>query len=203
MRGSVINRTVHLSGPIDVHVISHEAAGPCDGRRPARPAPSSVVLAGPATSPACRLAARGDRDPAADPAPRPTSASRPACRRCCSPISHSSSSSRPSAVRGRRSSPPWPRSCVPTGSSRRHSTQWTIAEGENVIALFVFLGIALGVSRIVDTAAPTRHRGRPGAQPCPHTRQVGGDHRRRGSRAGAAAEPAIGVRARCGRRPAP
>ena len=31
--------------------------------------------------------------------------------------------------------------------------QWTIAEGENVIALFVFLGIALGVSRIVDTAA--------------------------------------------------
>ena len=31
--------------------------------------------------------------------------------------------------------------------------EWTIAEGENVVALFVFLGIALGVSRIVDTAA--------------------------------------------------
>ena len=30
---------------------------------------------------------------------------------------------------------------------------WTIAEGENVVALFVFLGIAVGVSRIVDTAA--------------------------------------------------
>ena len=26
LRGSVINRTVHLSGPIDVHVISHQAA---------------------------------------------------------------------------------------------------------------------------------------------------------------------------------
>ncbi len=31
--------------------------------------------------------------------------------------------------------------------------EWTVAEGENVVALFVFLGIALGVSRIVDTAA--------------------------------------------------
>ena len=31
--------------------------------------------------------------------------------------------------------------------------EWTIAEGENVVALFVFLGIALGVSRIVDISA--------------------------------------------------
>jgi hypothetical protein len=33
------------------------------------------------------------------------------------------------------------------------TSTWTVAEAENVVALFVFLGIALGVSRIVDTAA--------------------------------------------------
>ena len=46
--------------------------------------------------------------------------------------------------------------------------EWTIAEGENVVALFVFLGIALGVSRIVDTAARrATEAARPAATPAP------------------------------------
>ena len=74
--------------------------------------------------------------------------------------------------------------------------EWTIAEGENVVALFVFLGIALGVSRIVDIVRPARHGSGARPRPRPHPGQIGGDDRRRGPGTGAAAEPALGVRPR-------
>jgi len=153
LRGSVINRTVHLSGPIDVHVISHQAAAdsPTVDARLARlrrlsfsPIPPRRQLAG------WLIAAAGI----------------PLLTVLLSHVRGSTGLSTVllaylalvvivSVVGGT-----WPALAAAVAAFVCANwfftppfRQLTIAEGENVIALFVFLGIALGVSRIVDTAA--------------------------------------------------
>ena len=153
LRGSVINRTVHLSGPIDVHVISHEAA-PDSATVDTRlaqlrrlsfsPIPPRRQLAG------WVLAAIGI----------------PLLTLLLAHVRESTGLSTVllaylalvvivSVVGGT-----WPALVAAVAAFLCANwfftppfRQFTIAEGENVIALFVFLGIALGVSRIVDTAA--------------------------------------------------
>ena len=56
---------------------------------------------------------------------------------------------------------------------------WTIAEAENVVALFVFLGIAIGVSRIVDTAARRATEAARARGHAAHAGPAGGVDRRR------------------------
>ncbi len=152
LRGSVINRTVHLSGPIDVHVISHQADDRSTStarltrlrRLSISPVSPRRQLAG------WLLAAVGIplltvllvqlRDSTGLPTVL---------------LAYLALVVIIAAIGGT-----WPALAAAvvaflcanwffTPPFRR----WTIAEGENVVALFVFLGIALGVSRIVDTAA--------------------------------------------------
>ena len=154
LRGSVINRTVHLSGPIDVHVISHEADPESSSsleRRMARlrrltfsPVPPRRQLAG------WLLAAAGI----------------PVLTLLLVQLRESTGLSTVllaylalvvivSVVGGT-----WPGLVAAVAAFLCANWfftpplyEWTIAEGENVVALFVFLGIALGVSRIVDISA--------------------------------------------------
>ena len=154
LRGSVINRVVHLSGPIDVHVISHEAA----------PEQSSSVE---------RRLARLRRLSFSPLSPRRQLAGWvlaavgvPLLTLLLAQIRESTGLTTVlltylalvvvvSVVGGT-----WPALVAAVAAflcANWYFTppfyEWTVAEGENVVALFVFLGIALGVSRIVDTAA--------------------------------------------------
>ena len=153
MRGSVINRTVHLSGPIDVHVISHEAAADSAtvDARLARlrrlsfsPIPPRRQLAGwllaAAGIPLLTLLLAHVRESTGLPTVL---------------LAYLALVVIVSVVGGT-----WPALVAAVAAFLCANwfftppfRQLTIAEGENVIALFVFLGIALGVSRIVDTAA--------------------------------------------------
>ena len=154
VRGSVINRTVHLSGPIDVHVISHQATPESASSVEARlarlrrlsfsPVPPRRQLAG------WVLALVGI----------------PLLTLLLAQLRESTGLSTVllaylalvvivSVVGGT-----WPGLGAAVAAflvANRFFTpplhEWTIAEGENVVALFVFLGIALGVSRIVDISA--------------------------------------------------
>ena len=152
LRGSVINRTVHLSGPIDVHVISHAAAeSPTVDARLARlrrlsfsPIPPRRQLAG------WLLAAAG--------IPLLTlllSHTRGSTGLSTVLLAYLALVVVVSVVGGT-----WPALVAAVAAFVCANwfftppfRQLTIAEGENVVALFVFLGIALGVSHIVDTAA--------------------------------------------------
>jgi two-component system, OmpR family, sensor histidine kinase KdpD len=152
LRGSVINRTVHLSGPIDVHVISHEPGGRSNSdARLARlrrlsfsPVPPRRQLAGwlltAAGIPLLTLVLAQIRESAGLPTVL---------------LAYLALVVIVSVVGGT-----WPALVAAVAAFLCANWfftppfyEWTIAEGENVVALFVFLGIALGVSRIVDTAA--------------------------------------------------
>ena len=154
LRGSVINRVVHLSGPIDVHVISHEAAPELSSsveRRLVRLRRLSVSPLSPRRQLAgWVLAAAGV----------------PLLTLLLAQIRESTGLTTVlltylalivvvSVVGGT-----WPALVAAVAAFLCANWfftppfyEWTVAEGENVVALFVFLGIALGVSRIVDTAA--------------------------------------------------
>ena len=154
LRGSVINRTVHLSGPIDVHVISHEAAPELASSVDARlarlrrlsfsPVPPRRQLAG------WLLAAVGIPLLTLLLAQLRESTGLPTVL-----LAYLALVVVVSVVGGT-----WPALVAAVAAFLCANWfftppfhEWTIAEGENVVALFVFLGIALGVSRIVDTAA--------------------------------------------------
>ena len=152
LRGSVINRTVHLSGPIDVHVISHEPGGQTNSAaRLARlrrlsfsPVSPRRQLAGwliaAAGIPLLTMVLAQIRESAGLPTVL---------------LAYLALVVIVSVVGGT-----WPALVAAVAAFLCANWfftppfyEWTIAEGENVVALFVFLGIALGVSRIVDTAA--------------------------------------------------
>jgi two-component system sensor histidine kinase KdpD len=153
LRGSVINRTVRLSGPIDVHVISHEAAAdtPSGRHQLARlrrlassPLPPRRQFAGWLVAaigiPLLTLLLVQLRDSTGLPTVL---------------LAYLALIVVVSVVGGT-----WPALvgavaaflCANWFFTPPINT-WTVAEAENLVALFVFLGIALGVSRIVDTAA--------------------------------------------------
>jgi two-component system, OmpR family, sensor histidine kinase KdpD len=152
LRGSVINRAVHLSGPIDVHVISHEPGGRSNSdarlvrlrRLSFSPVPPRRQLAGwlltAAGIPLLTLVLVQLRDTTGLPTVL---------------LAYLALVVIVSVVGGT-----WPALVAAVAAFLCANWfftppyyEWTIAEGENVVALFVFLGIALGVSRIVDTAA--------------------------------------------------
>ena len=121
--GSVINRVVRLSGPIDVHVISRARRADDARRRRAAAAGREPVLT--PLSPRRQLWgwALAARRAAADHACRsPTSATRSGCRACCCSTSCWRWSWPSSAACCRPSSPCSAGSCSPTGTSRRRST---------------------------------------------------------------------------------
>ena len=152
LRGSVINRTVHLSGPIDVHVISHEADDRSTSdarlsrlrRMSISPVSSRRQLAGwliaAAGIPLLTVLLVQLRETTGLPTVL---------------LAYLAIVVVVAAVGGT-----WPALAAAIAAflcANWYFTppfrQWTIAEGENVVALFVFLGITIGVSRIVDTAA--------------------------------------------------
>jgi two-component system sensor histidine kinase KdpD len=152
LRGSVINRTVHLSGPIDVHVISHQAhdrtSSAAQRTRLRRLSISPVSprrqfagwLVAAIGIPLLTVLLVQLRDSTGLPTVL---------------LAYLAMVVIVAAVGGT-----WPAlaaAVVAFGCANWFFTppfrRWTIAEAENVVALFVFLGIALGVSRIVDTAA--------------------------------------------------
>ena len=132
VRGSVINRTVRLSGPIDVHVISHEATpDPVAGARRLEPAPTPDRVARAAAAPARRLVADDRRRAAADGVPRPTARSRSSLSTVLLAflalvvvVAAVGGTGRPRSLRSRRSSSRTgtsPRRCT-TGRSPRRRT---------------------------------------------------------------------------------
>jgi two-component system sensor histidine kinase KdpD len=149
----VINRTVRLSGPIDVHVISHEAVPGAPSRRQqltrlrrlaSSPLPRRRQLAGWLLTvlgiPLLTLLLVQLRDSIGLPTVL---------------LAYLALVVSVSVVGGT-----WP--AIVAGLAAflcanwfftPPTHTWTVAEAEDVAALFVFLGIALGVSRIVDTAA--------------------------------------------------
>jgi two-component system sensor histidine kinase KdpD len=152
LRGSVINRTVHLSGPIDVHVISHQT----DDR--SRSAEQLTRLRRLSVSPVSARRQLIGWLVAAAGIPLLTvllvqlrdSTGLPTVL-----LAYLAVVVIVAAIGGT-----WPALAAAVVAFLCANwfftapfRQWTIAEGENVVALFVFLGIALGVSRIVDTAA--------------------------------------------------
>ena len=151
-RGSVINRVVHLSGPIDVHVISHEAAERTSSdARLARLRRLSFSPVSPRRQLAGWLLATAG-------IPLLTSILvrlRDTTGLSTVLLAYLALIVVVAAVGGT-----WPALAAAIVSFLCANWfftppfhKWTIAEGENVVALFVFLGIAVGVSRIVDTAA--------------------------------------------------
>ena len=182
VRGSVINRVVRLSGPIDVHVISHRGDGPA--------------------TPTARVP-RVRRHPAALP-PRRRAAGLGARRRSGMPALSAvlapdarrrQPAERPAAVpaarghggHGRRAGPRPRRRAgrVPgasTGSSRRRIHTWTVAEAENLLALVVFLVVAAGGQRPRRRGGPPHGRGDPGRGRGRDARQPGRHRRRRPTR---------------------
>jgi two-component system, OmpR family, sensor histidine kinase KdpD len=147
-RGSVINRVVRLSGPIDVHVISHVPSD--DDEDPRRPRPRVAVLPPRRRLGGWLLALVGV----------------PLLTLVLAQLRHSVGLPTvlllflalvvlTATVGGRR-----PALVAAVGASV--AANWfftppfyevTIAEGENVVALLVFLGVALAVSRFVDAAS--------------------------------------------------
>ena len=149
--GSVINRVIRLSGTIDVHVISHERTEPdADWRlpRPRRrvrsPVPPRRRLAGwilvLAGIPSLTLLLAQLRDHIGLPTVLMVFLTLV--------VTTAAVGGRLPAVIG---------AIVGFLSANWFFTppfyRWSIAEGENVVALAVFLGVALVVSRFVDTAA--------------------------------------------------
>jgi two-component system, OmpR family, sensor histidine kinase KdpD len=155
IRGSVINRAVRMSGPIDVHVISHErptdpgdeALSPTGRRRSSRvPAPALsarrraagwlLALAG---VPLLTLLFAQLREHMGLPTVL-------LLFLALVVLTATVGGRLPAVVAAAGAflcanwffTPPYHR--------------WTIAEGENVVALLVFLGVALAVSRFVDAA---------------------------------------------------
>jgi two-component system sensor histidine kinase KdpD len=153
VRGSVINRTIRLSGPIDVHVISHEPAGERSAiemrlsrlrRLTASPLSPRRQLAG------WLVAALGI----------PLLTVLLVQLRDTTGLSTVLLAYLALVVVVAVIGGTWPALVAAVAAflcANWYFTppinRWTIAETENVVALFVFLGIALGVSRIVDTAA--------------------------------------------------
>ena len=148
--GSVINRVIRLSGPIDVHVISHKApeAGEHELRRGGKRSPASLpprrraagLLMAAAGVPLLTAALAHLRETVGLPtvlllflalvvATAATGGTLPALVAAIGAFLASNW----------YFTPPYHR--------------WTIAEGENVVALVVFLGVALVVSRFVDISA--------------------------------------------------
>jgi len=154
LRGSVINRVVHLSGPIDVHVISHEAAPETSSSVERRLAHLRRLSFSP-LSPRRQLAGWVL---AATGVPLLTlllAQIRESAGLTTVLLTYLALIVIVSVVGGT-----WPALVAAVAAflcANWYFTppfyEWTVAEGENVVALFVFLGIALGVSRIVDTAA--------------------------------------------------
>ncbi len=154
LRGSVINRVVHLSGPIDVHVISHEAAPETSSSVERRLAHLRRLSFSP-LSPRRQLAGWVL---AATGVPLLTlllAQIRESTGLTTVLLTYLALIVIVSVVGGT-----WPALVAAVAAflcANWYFTppfyEWTVAEGENVVALFVFLGIALGVSRIVDTAA--------------------------------------------------
>lgn len=154
VRGSVVNRVVRLSGPIDVHIISHDP----DEQPPARPSRLRRVwrrAISPAIAPRRRLAgwvlALGGVPALTlllaqlrDQAGLPTVL-----------LAFLTLVVTTAAVGGTL-----PAVVAAAGASMAANWfftppyyRWTIAEGDNVVALFVFVGIALVVSGFVNIAA--------------------------------------------------
>ena len=154
--GSVIRRVIRDSGEdIDVHVISHARATrrttPSGRRRP------TSTSRGTAWSPGARLAAvvlplahGGARA-----APR-----RPRAAERAPPLPPRSwSSSRRSAASGRRSPPRSPASSSPNWYFTPPLYTFTIGEGENLLALAIFLVVAATVSGLRLPRRASRERG--------------------------------------------
>lgn len=149
--GSVINRVIRLSGPIDVHVISHAHPQPGQdglGGRTKRAGASSMpprrraagLLLAVAGVPLLTVGFAQFRDAVGLPTvllvflalvvtTAAVGGTLPAVFAAVTAF----------LAANRYFTPPYHR--------------WSIAEGENVVALVVFLGVALVVSRFVDTAA--------------------------------------------------
>ena len=152
LRGSVINRVVRLSGPIDVHVISHEAAERTSSdARLARLRRLSFSPVSPRRQLAGWLLATVGI---------PLLTSILVQLRDTTGISTVLLAYLALVVVVAAVGGTWPALAAAIVSFLCANWfftppfhKWTIAEGENVVALFVFLGIAVGVSRIVDTAA--------------------------------------------------
>ena len=171
--GSVINRVVRLSGPIDVHVISRPPAEPGDAERRLPPMKQVLTPLSPrrqlwgwavavAGLPLITLTFANTRDTFGLTSvllllPRAGDGRRPRRRR----------------PPGRRS--PWSAgSCSPTGSSPRRSTPSTSPTAENVLALVVYV-VAAGHRR-----RPRRpRRAQPAAGGAPAGRGRGAGRARR------------------------
>ena len=150
-RGSVINRVIRDSGVgLDVHVISRADDG--SARRPRSP---DAAARRAASAPACcsascsrRSACRCSPGVLTQPPHRPRPAERAAALPPARRRGLRGRRRLACALRGGRSA-----SCSSTGTSRRRSTRSRSSEGENLLALSVFLAVAAVVSAFVSLAA--------------------------------------------------
>ena len=151
-------RTIRGSGDIDVHIVTHAQMGRGRGLPRSRggltaAAPAGRIRAGRCSCPLLTLvlaALRGQLNLTSDVLILPGRGDRRGPGR---------------RLRARRSWWRWPGRCCSTTTSPRRSTQWTIAEANNALALVVFVAVGLIVSSVVDRAARrTRQAARASAE---------------------------------------
>ena len=192
------------SGDIDVHIVTHSAAGtgrglPIGRRRHHRPAADAGLRARGGAAGRCSRCCSAEPACAAQPGQR---------RRWCS--CSPSCSSRWSAGSGRRCARRSSARCCSTTTSSPPLHTFTINEHNNVLALLVFVAVAVLVSLVVDSAARrTRQAARAAAESELLSTIAGQRAARRGLGDGAAGAGPGGVRdglrdaARADRRTAP